>query len=176
MLRNIKDSIQEGDGERIIRCWKYFTFIFKGSKHHDKYALAGLRIIADGLALLTPKKFHQLTWNRFINNHGKIGRCIAKDLRNEHLNYIAKQHIRSLGYSNITNENVTRLSKTIGCMESVIELFGNDFCVSKKEGKERNAHFKSQFEHILQEVQKADFFSLIPGRNLTGLPNFKGYL
>lgn len=51
MLRNAEDAVKEGDGERLLRAWKFFTYIFR-LKGHNKYALA--RLIASVEGLLTP--------------------------------------------------------------------------------------------------------------------------
>ena len=64
LLYNADDSVKEGDGERLMRVWKFLTFVFRSHGKH-KYALAGLRLMASRLALLTPRQAHRLTWNRF---------------------------------------------------------------------------------------------------------------
>ena len=103
-------------------------------------------LIADELALLTPRKFHELKWNRFINTHEKKGRCIQRDLRNEHLNFIAKQNIKSVGYSNISDANVMRMSKTVKIMETIVKCMRSDFEVANRDGKHRNTHAEQQFK------------------------------
>ena len=59
MLRNAEDSVKEGDGERLLRTWKLLTYLFR-LKGHNKYALAGLRLIASVEGLFTPCQAHQL--------------------------------------------------------------------------------------------------------------------
>ena len=38
LIRNFNDVVREGDGVRILRCWKFLILIYKANKHH-KYAL-----------------------------------------------------------------------------------------------------------------------------------------
>lgn len=45
LLRNVDDAVKEGDGDRIIRCWKISLLLFR-AHHHTKYALASLHLQA----------------------------------------------------------------------------------------------------------------------------------
>ena len=44
LIRDAEDSVKEGDGERLVRVWKFLTLLFRLNGCH-KYALAGLRLI-----------------------------------------------------------------------------------------------------------------------------------
>ena len=96
LLMDADDSVKEGDGQRLSRIWNILTFLFKVTNHH-KYAFLGLRYKACELALLSPQRWHQLQWNRFINNKGGVGRNISIDLRLEHINKVMKNLIKSQG-------------------------------------------------------------------------------
>ena len=106
LLRNFDDSVKEGDGERIIRCWKMSLLIFR-AYGHTKYAYATCHLIAAIQATLTPHQAHCLMWNRTVNNTGGNGRNISMDLRLEHLNNFTKGMLKDLG-PNLT-ENAARL-------------------------------------------------------------------
>ena len=54
LLRNF-DAVKEGDGDRIIRCWKFAMLIYK-AYGHNKYALATLRLQASVMSMLTTKE------------------------------------------------------------------------------------------------------------------------
>lgn len=60
MIFNFEDAVKEGDRERIIRCWKFMTLIFR-AYNHTKYALAGLELQLNLKALLTPYQANSLT-------------------------------------------------------------------------------------------------------------------
>lgn len=53
---------EDGDGERVVRLYKFFTLFFKISKC-PKYALATLELQAQLNCLLTPRMAYSLTWN-----------------------------------------------------------------------------------------------------------------
>ena len=68
------DVWEEGDGERICRCWKVFLLHFR-KKGRTKYAWEALRLQLQLLSL-PPRLSSQIKWNRFVNTHGGLGRNI----------------------------------------------------------------------------------------------------
>ena len=85
------DAWKEGDGMRVMCCWRMFLLHFHASKRY-KYALEALRIQFQ-LKILPPHLVHNLTWGRFINTHGGDGHNIPCDLHNEHANKLFKHAI-----------------------------------------------------------------------------------
>ena len=69
LLYNFDDAIKEGDGDRILRCWKFMLLIFRAYKH-TKYAFAALQLFFYTLCMLSERMSHLLVWNRTVNNHG----------------------------------------------------------------------------------------------------------
>ena len=65
---NYYDAIMEGDGDRVMRIWKYLMVIFKETGHRNKR-----------VAL-------QVMTSRFVNTKGRAGCNIPCDLHMEHLN------------------------------------------------------------------------------------------
>ena len=49
------DSIYEGDGLRILRCWKYMLLLFKATNKY-KYAIQALRLLFQYYFTFTEKK------------------------------------------------------------------------------------------------------------------------
>jgi len=86
LVTEFLDGWKEGDGERVLRCWKVFLMHFYSS-NRTKYAFESLRVQFQ-LATLPPHLVSQLTWDRFVNTHGGTGRNIPCDLHNEHVNQI----------------------------------------------------------------------------------------
>ena len=69
LIQNFYDSVSEGDGPRVLRCWKFFLpYLRNDGSGSTKYALEALFVICQANALLSPKAAHQLTWNRSISN------------------------------------------------------------------------------------------------------------
>ena len=63
------DAICEGDGNRIIRCWKYFLLHFKVERRSN-YSIEALNLLAQYHFLLSPRMAMQLVWGRTVNTHG----------------------------------------------------------------------------------------------------------
>lgn len=76
LLRNADDAVKQGDGERLVRLWRFLTLLFR-QHGNNKYALAGLRLTASIKGLLTPKQAHHLTWNRFAATKAGPGNRIS---------------------------------------------------------------------------------------------------
>ena len=66
MARNFHDASRYGDGERLIRCWKFLLLHFKVDGR-IKYSVEAFHLLAQVNALLPPHMAHQLTWNRTCN-------------------------------------------------------------------------------------------------------------
>ena len=60
LLLNFKDAISEGDGDRNLRCWKFFLLHLRNDKRSTKYALEALYMMFQVNSLLSPKAAHEL--------------------------------------------------------------------------------------------------------------------
>ena len=89
------DAWEEGDGERICRCWKLFLLHFY-ENGRTKYSWEALRLQLQ-LIYLPHSLSQQLKWNRFVNTHGGLGHNIPCDLHNEHINKLFKEIITNMG-------------------------------------------------------------------------------
>lgn len=105
LMQEFRDGWREGDGQRVIRCWKLFMLHFKASGA-TKYALKALWLQFQ-LKPCHPNLAHQIIWHRFVNTHGGPGHNIPCDLYNEHVNKLIKQRIQNMG-SNLTEQSLQR--------------------------------------------------------------------
>lgn len=103
------DAIKEGDGERVLRCWKYLL----KSSGRKNYAVEVLNMLCQYHYMLTPRKAQELIWSRFISTHNAPGHNIPCDLHQEHLNRIVKDAIWGL-QANKTGSRIIRVAKTLG--------------------------------------------------------------
>ena len=108
MAENFHDAWKEGDGGRLIRYWK-FLLLHLRADGRTKYAIETFRLVAQTSALLSPRKAHQMIWNRTCNPKGGSGNDIPLDLQNEFLNRVFKDDINTF-LSNITQRSVERSS------------------------------------------------------------------
>ena len=91
LLQKFRDAIQEGDGPRVLRCWKAFLLYFHFARHKN-YACknTGINFVN---AIATPRVAAQITWSRIVNTCGIAGHNIPVDLTNKHLNRTLKDAV-----------------------------------------------------------------------------------
>ena len=121
LVKEFNDAINEGDGDRIVRCWRYFLLLFKANGRKN-YSVEAFNPLAQHDFLLSPRLAKQLAWNRTINTHGYRGKNISADLHMEHLNRLAKDALLSLG-SNIQDEAVERIGKCLRQTMKVLKIY-----------------------------------------------------
>lgn len=121
VVEELSDAIREGDGERVIRVWKFLLLYFRAS-HRTKYALEGLTLLAQLSALLPPRLAHQVKWNRFVNTRGKPGCNIPCDLEMEHQNKEFKAHLATIG-GNVSSNTLIRTGKTLKTLSAICDHF-----------------------------------------------------
>ena len=124
LFLNYRDAIKEGDGERVILCWKYMLLIFKAT-NRSNYAVEACHLLADHIKVLPPRQAHQLVWSRFVNVHGKPGCNIPCDLYMEHMNRLCQDCIRHLG-ANKTKKAICRPSKCMSFLSNIIDRFNKE--------------------------------------------------
>ena len=82
LIRNFKDAISEGDGDRIIRTWKFMLPYMKvdgsGSR---KYAVEGFHLLCQVTALLSERDAYRLIWNRSVKKKNGLGKDILKIMK-----------------------------------------------------------------------------------------------
>ena len=67
------DAIREGDGTRLLRCWRYLLLVFKAT-NKNKYALQAAILLFQYHFLFTDRMKHQLLWSRTVNTSGHVGK------------------------------------------------------------------------------------------------------
>ena len=72
LLMEFIDAVREGDGDRIIRVWKFLLPIFK-STGRTNYSVEAFNLLAQYFYLFSPRMAAQLAWSRTINTHGRQG-------------------------------------------------------------------------------------------------------
>ena len=115
------DAIREGDGERIVRCWRYMMLIFYKTSHIN-YAIEAVTLLAQYHFIFTDRMQKQLMWSRTINVAGKKGKNIPMDLYIEHLNKEVKTAVSHLG-PNVLGKLIQRIGKCIGELSKITHNF-----------------------------------------------------
>ena len=105
------DATREGDGERLVRIWKFLMLIFKAARRKN-YSIEALNLQLQLNYTLSPRQAAQLKWSRCINTTNIVGRNIPMDLHLEHLNRCLKCTMRNMG-SNLTDNSVTLAAECV---------------------------------------------------------------
>ena len=157
-----RDAISEGDGDRILRCWRYLLPIFKGSGRKN-YSMEALTLLCQHRYVLSPQLSSQLLWSRTVNTCGLPGRNIPGDLHCEHLNRVAKECIRHLG-ANKNPKSITRVGKAMGTIAPVLDQFDSINGLKPPSGAHKRPSSEKDRDIILKYLLNNKIFSDVPGR------------
>ena len=162
------DAIKEGDGERVLRCWRYMLPIFHNTGRKN-YAKEAFNILYLHDYVLPPRLAAQSIWSRFVNVHGCRGRNIPADLHNEHLNRLCKEAVRSLG-SNKKESAIIRVSRALGTISPVLDTFDEENEITTPSGRHRIASATRDRNIIINELLRNKVFNCYPNRKHTTFP------
>ena len=162
LYKEFVDAIREGDGERIIRCWRYFLPLFKCAGRKN-YSIEAFNLLFEYEYALTERMKQQLMWERTINVHGKPGRNVPMDLHMEHINRHCKQSMGNLG-SNINEKSVSRIGKSIGGLMKVTHQFDHVNGVREDSGRHPTRTVVRDMNKLLVQLHDTQVFGHIRGR------------
>ena len=166
-----KDAVREGDGDRVLRCWKYMFLYFRATGHTN-YCLEALNLQSHYYYLLPPRYAEQLKWSRFINMHDSPGANISADLHLEHLNRVCKEAIQNMG-ANKTPQAVSRIGKVAGIVSETLSHFDKVSGVDHGSGRHTRKSDDSDLKLVLNELMESKVFSLCDNRNHKAFKKFK---
>ena len=174
-FQEYSDSIREGDGNRVLRCWRYLLPLFITS-HRTNYSLEAFNLLYQYHFVLSPRQAQQLIWDRFVNTHGRPGQNIPCDLHLEHLNRLVKVAIRSEG-SNQTEKCITRVSKAIGTLKPVLDCFDANNCIAGPSGSHNISAVTRDCNLLVKELTThAHTFDRVEQRKHRTFTSIKGSL
>ncbi len=172
LLMEFVDAIREGDGLRILRCWRFFLPIFKSS-NRTNYSIEAFTLLAQYEFLLTPRIQEQLLWNRTVNTRGRPGKNVPSDLHMEHINRECKNAIGHLG-PNIGDRSVSRVGKSIGELTKVTAQFDEVNKVPAVSEKHSKRSAASDLEKMLKHLHEdSRVFQTEEGRQHNQYPAFQ---
>lgn len=127
------DGIKEGDGNRVLRCWRYLFLLFK-STNRVNYCIEAFTLLAQYHFIFSQRQAHQLLWSRFVNIHGLPARNIPCDLYMEHLNRVCKDVVSHLK-ANKSKTALLRVGKVVGILDQIISNFNDENLITTTSGK-----------------------------------------
>ena len=146
---NFHDATREGDGDRLIRVWKFLLLLFKTSRRKN-YGIEALNLQLQVNYTLSPQQAAQLKWSRCINTTNQVGKNIPMDLHLEHPNQLLKGTMRNVG-ANLTDNSVMMATQCVKIVDSICSRFEecttNCAKASQKHGAQSS---KRDFDLILQ--------------------------
>ncbi|XP_077864340.1 LOW QUALITY PROTEIN: uncharacterized protein LOC144349697 [Saccoglossus kowalevskii] len=171
LVRNFQDAIKEGDGERVIRLYKFLMLHYKADGRH-KYALESLYLLVQIAAILPPKEAHLLKWERFVNVKGGAGNNIPLDLHLEHQNKYFKEDAKSFG-GKLTERAVNRVSRAVHSNEQILKNLDSQIAVIRPGYKHTTTSTDKDLNIILDHLNNnGKVFEFIPGRFHCAYPDF----
>lgn len=165
-----KDAVREGDGLRVLRCWKFFFLLFRGTGHKN-YCIEALHLLASYYYILPPRYAAQMLWGRFINVHGKTGSNISADLHMEHLNRLCKDAISHLG-ANKTPSAISKAGKALGPLSEIITNFDAITGTVVTKAHTRRSEEEDLSKLVTELVQNGNF-QMQPGRSHENFKSIK---
>ena len=171
LLMEFADSIREGDGLRILCCWRVFFPISKATIRTN-YSVETFNLLFQHDSIFTPRLRQQLIWERTVNVHGRPGHNVPCDLYIEYLNHECKGAIGSLG-PNVSSVNaVARVGKSVGELLKVTGHYDTISGITPESGKHAKHSTAGDLAKILQQLKELHVFQLQPGRKHDHFPNF----
>ena len=156
------DAIKEGDGDRVLRYWRFLLIIFKGTNHRN-YAKEAVNLLYHYHYLLSNRQKKQFLWSRFINTKGGTGNNIPCDLHMEHLNRRLKSVLHGMG-SNISPGRIQRAGQSIQVVQRVCDSFEKQTARRVHTDNHPYPAFGKDFEAVLKVLLDEHSFEKIEKR------------
>jgi len=129
LWHNFHDSVREGDGDRIMRNWKFNLLAYKAAQQKN-YSIEALNLFLQVNHVLSPRQAAQVKWCRTVNTTNLKGNNIPMDLHLEHLNRRVKTTLRNIG-SNVTDKSVKLAAESVGIVNAICHVLKDRVAVQK---------------------------------------------
>ena len=119
--------------------------------------------IAQIEALASEEMAHRLTWGRFINWHGGLGKNIACDMAQEICNRVSKEVVREMG-PNKTSKAMTRASKAAAGLQQIVQRMSNTLHLRNVSHVHSHSSSKEDEMLMASDLRTLKPFNRKPGR------------
>ena len=159
------ECIAEGDGNRIIRCWKFLMLHFF-AENKSKYAIEVLYLLIQQNCLLSQREAYRQRWNRSTNKNGGAGNNVSLDLDLdlEHDNNYLKEALKKLG-PNVAQSAVSRCGKILKFARKKVEDINRECAVMKRTVKHFIKSARKDLEKLVHHLIEKEALTLHPGRH-----------
>ena len=153
LVKNFYDAISEGDGQRVVRCWKFMlAYLKEDGASSRKYALEALYLMCQVNSLLSPRAAHRLIWNRFFKTSSGLAGNIPLDLAMEHFNRIIKIVIRNLGPHGLNKLATDRYCKSLPTSRQLLENFDRMCGIYRRSGAHVSRSAIADLRKVVKEL------------------------
>ena len=156
------DAVKEGDGQRILTCWKYMLLYFKIS-HKTKYSIEAFHLLAHYNYINSERLCRQLLWICTINVHGKPGKNISMDLHMERLNGDFKTVVSHLG-SDTLGPSLQRTGRALKILREIQAHYDKVTCVTTETAYHSSRNSNKDLPMVIEQLQKAEVFRMVENR------------
>ena len=147
---------QRGDGDRILRYWKFLLVIFRSTDHYN-YAKEAVNLLLHYYYKFSEREKLDLLWNRCINTKGHPGINMPCDLFMEHLN-------RRLKHSMCANVNPAAIQNAGRAIGPVDHICNVQIVTTTSADNHNIPKCRKYLENILYVFQQEKVCQSIPGR------------
>lgn len=177
LLRNFYDAVSEGDGQRIIRCWKFMLpYLIQDGQSSRKYALEAFYLLCQTNSLLSPQAAHQLIWNRFYKLKPGPGGNIPLDLALEHFNRLIKILIKNLGPNGLNKHAIDRYCNALAVNKELLDNFDALCSVTRRSGTHSSHSTNADLHKIVKELIQQKALNCHHGRTYNHFSGMKDSL
>ncbi|XP_078606564.1 uncharacterized protein LOC144879197 [Branchiostoma floridae x Branchiostoma japonicum] len=169
-LRNMRDAVKEGDGERLQRLYS-FAMLYYRAYGHTQYAYSSFLMKVQVASILSPHMAHSLVWNRFFNKRGGMGQNISLDLNLENHNNFAKSFLKNMG-PNLNEKSALRVTRSLHYLKALMDNQNAALGRRGASGYHHKEKWDEDIKLLVEENRKADLLAVIPGRAFESFPSF----
>jgi hypothetical protein len=173
LLLELRDGIREGDGERVLRVWKFMLMYWRNARH-TKYSYEAICLLS-AVATSTPQLAQEIKWCRFVNTRGGLGNNIPVDLCMEHFNRFLKDCLLGLG-PNVSERTIVKTSKSLRMLKELNAHFDNLCSINPNSTRHTKASNEKDLQIILEKLQCSRAFEYIPGRTHRSFKDIKPHI
>ena len=159
---NFNDARKYGDGERVIRLYKFLYLIFRVDGR-TKYAYYAFQLLCQVFYLLPEHLAFDLMFNRFTNNRGLLDSNVEIDREVEHWNKTFKMDCKEFN-GKITPKSIQRASCSYQSVENILSTFDESTDIHRPSGRHENINTKADVISLAEQFKGHDLFKYKPGR------------
>lgn len=152
------DAIREGDGERILRYWRFLLVVFKSTNHRN-YAKEAVNLQLQYQYMFSDRQKEQLLCSRTVNTKGREGCNIPIDLHMEHLNRRLKIMLKNFG-ANISDSTIQKAGRCLSGVNAVCQAFEHH-----SSDHHPYPEFGKDLEMVMQVFEEENVFAYDEGRS-----------